>query len=159
MQDHCHPRGRQWGCLGLHSRDQDFTQKHKCPPPKAQHDPSKTTAMESRGSSPTHPVDKAPETQNHHNLQWKRQETSSYHFPYKANVCLPYHLMQPPCQVGANALLCPAPFSHFSVFLGLLALAQEGHGCLCSWEYGPRAKPEGQLQRTPVLEGPKEVFV
>lgn len=146
VQDPCHPRGIQWGCLGLHSRDQDFAQKLNCPPPKVQYGPSKRTAIESRGLPPTHPVDKAPESQNYHNLQWKRQETSSYHFLYKTNVCLSHNLMQLLCQVGANALLCPAPFSHFSVLLGLLVLVQEGHGCLCSWKYGPTAQSQGQIQ-------------
>lgn len=144
-QDHCHHRGRPWGCLGLHSRDQDFSPKPKCPPPRAQHGPSKRTAVESRGSPPTYPVDKAPESQNHYSLQWKRQETSRYLFLYKANVYLSHHLRQPLCQVGPNSVLFPAPFSLFSVFLDPLALAQEGHGCLCSCT---SASDWGQLQWT-----------
>lgn len=107
--------GPPWGCPGLHSRDQDFAQKPKCPLPKAQHDPAIGQLWKAEDHHPT-PVDKAPDSQNHHNPQWKRQEASSCHFVYKTDVCLSHHLRQPLCQVGANALLCP--FFSFLCFAG-----------------------------------------
>lgn len=70
VQDHSHPRGAR-GAVLLSSQGPAW--------------PQQMGSCRKQRLIPPHSADRAPETQDHHNLQWKREETSSCHFLHETN--------------------------------------------------------------------------
>lgn len=109
VQDHSHGRGSLWGCLGLCSSmvpgNRQLWKAEAHSPPCPCRESQRLGATTFSGSGKTGKKKKQ--------LSFPPQDKWAY---------LSHYLRQPQCQAGVIAPLCPAPFSHFAVPLGLLVL-------------------------------------